>query len=217
MKPNIDAETDIIYRSCASEDREDLSGIHSEIFGHFEDKENPYFNRALDLGSILVAVHDRTIVGYAAYLPVSESGFRFRSGLLTSLYYAKGMIKRRKTMRLLERTRKRLGKGEVILEHFDSEFTGADFTVNPCDLNIALLGVRHDYRNRGIGKELMKGVIAIAKGEGKLAAYIRSFDAYIGFYTGIGFKPIVREGPYYPNGDPSTLMGMLLDRKLPDE
>ena len=73
---------------------------------------------------------------------------------------------------------------------------------------IGRMAVLSDFRNRGVGKAILKHLIALAKEEGVLSLTLHSQVSVIPFYAKLGF---VAEGPIYDEaGIPHRNMMLLL-------
>jgi predicted GNAT family N-acyltransferase len=76
------------------------------------------------------------------------------------------------------------------------------------DAQIGRMAVLSTFRNRGIGKAILKHLIALAKAEGVLALVLHSQVSAMSFYTKLRF---VAEGPIYEEaGIPHRNMMLLL-------
>jgi predicted GNAT family N-acyltransferase len=73
---------------------------------------------------------------------------------------------------------------------------------------IGRMAVLSDYRNRGIGKAILKHLIALAQAEGVLTLVLHSQVSAMPFYAKLGF---IAEGPIYDEaGIPHRNMMLLL-------
>ena len=102
--------------------------------------------------------------------------------------------------------------GEIVLEFYDNEFTQNSFRWNKGDIFLCELVVHPDFRRRGIGEQLARERIGIAKRLGSSAVYLscQLGRHSIPLYRKLGFSQIIKWGPVYGNGSAALEMGKLL-------
>jgi hypothetical protein len=158
----------------------------------------------------VVAV-DGGVVGFGLHVPFSE--FQGPYNLSNCLLYSRDPARYRPNLkRILTEQGLLKNEGDFVFEGFDTSdeydnvFTRGNFGLNSKDT--AFDGVAVLKKRRGIGRQLTEERIKKSEQRGSRAIYALCMDggdrAPYHMYTDLGFLPILRFGPSYP--DPCIVM-----------
>ena len=130
----------------------------------------------------------------------------------SKLYYAAYPGEEDSLRRYYERHLCLCQKGKVVVEYFDNEFGGKKRESEDSDFYFDSLAVHPDFRGRGIGRELIKEGLAIAREGESSAVYVDCWDnsPVSKLFGSFDFLPIIRLGPAHFDGSSSLFMGKRL-------
>jgi GNAT superfamily N-acetyltransferase len=205
----------LVVRNYENKDLEEILKIHCNTFlpinGEKEyQKSLERFKTQLKSSLVIVAEYEERVVGLGAYILLKEYPDIVEKVKL-SLNLAQNYEEKYLHYTQM-RTRQSIGKGRIVVDLFENQFTQPDFELNENDFYFTDLTIHANYRKMGIGSELILHRIKIVKELGARAIFVDCWggDKVHQLYEKNGFLPIIRLGPTYNDGNASTTMGLLL-------
>jgi ribosomal protein S18 acetylase RimI-like enzyme len=209
--------TEFCIRDFETRDAKQVLKLHYDTFVNVDGGENEYrasaekFESLFKLNRVLVAESNSKIVGLATYVFASERNSS-RDGVQDAINYSWDMDESVKNhlKNFLEGEQKKYG-GDVVVQYFSNGFTQEGKTVQDEDLIFTDLAVDPKFRRRGIGEELARKRINMARKHGSSAIYAQCLgEGGSKLLSKLEFLPIIRAGPRYPDGSACTVMGLQL-------
>lgn len=197
---------DLIIRDSKKTDWDIIKSLYQTEWGQ---KSECYSDKIIEKEQVLVAELEGKAIGFGSYVFLGNCSEI--NGLVNgALRHARNRDKTYLGGWLLENQEQ--DGGEIVLEFYDNEFTQNSFKGNRDDMFLCELVVHPDFRKRGIGEQLAKERIDIAKRLGSSAVYVScQLGRYsISLYQKLGFSSIIKWGPVYGNGSAALEMGKLL-------
>ena len=104
--------------------------------------------------------------------------------------------------------------GKAVVRFYDNDFTRSKYQAVDTDYYFTDIGVVPEYRGRGIGMELIKRRIAIARSGNASAIFVMCWNGgnVSRLYRRLDFHPILKAGPSYYDGNAAKLMGKFIKR-----
>ncbi len=169
------------------------------------------FRNDASAGRVFVALSSGDVVGLACYVLLEDDSVT-KVNLERDLAWAKDRRNESALVGFLKQKQAELGKGEVIVQFYENAFTRDEVVVQDKDMYFSALAVHPDYRSKGIGEALTKKRIEIAKEKGSSAIFVHCWEGghVSRLYEKLGFLPIIKDGPTFPDGAAKKVMGMFV-------
>ena len=186
-----------MIRKFAIDDFEEVLTIHKICFESFSFDYGKYmdtYKKFFSAERTYVAEADNKIVGAACFSLLNDS-FQIEDGLKNRLeYYILGINNPVYTTK--------------IFEPYQHPFS----TINDSDIVNTSCFVLPEYRRRHIGMRLTLERILRAKECGSAQVFVDCWEGGNSskLYSSLGFIPIARKGPSYPDGSCAIIMGKKL-------
>lgn len=113
----------------------------------------------------------------------------------------------------LEKRNRDMGVTEnITLEAIPNEFSSSGYCVKGTDADLVSIGVLPAYRGRGIGRVLLQDSLRIAQEHGSTVVFASCWEAGYSpaLFLSLGFTPIARITPAYPDGSSALFVGKRL-------
>ncbi|MBI2662162.1 GNAT family N-acetyltransferase [Candidatus Woesearchaeota archaeon] len=202
---------ELLIRNVRENDRGEINSLYDYCFREgYDTKELEEVRKELDTQRIIVAEFDSRVVGFGSYIPLARSSSLYRD-VENVLWHA-----RSKGKDFLEnyfrKQQQRIGKGNVVVEFYDTLFTQQEIKVEENDFYLACLAINPQFRRRGIGEIITRTRIRRAQEEGAGRIYVDCYgnSRVSELYIKLGFQPIINVGPVYNDGASLCSMGLLL-------
>lgn len=192
--------------------------LHKQVFGavlpgHYNDNIRIRAKSILHKGRSAIAVDGRQLVGFGlsasvGNMPVCQGGTE-RADLEVWLARAKAPQQSEQLEEMLSEQRGH----RVSVRMYSNQFIRSTDGIATNDWDLDGLAVLPEYRGQGIGKLLTKKRLEFAQDENAAAVYstLHLTGKGIGqLYTHLGFSPLLKITPSYPDGSAAKYVGKKL-------
>ncbi len=196
---------------------EAIQDLNVLAFPEFEDvNESPYFyiSRAMDLKELFIALDGEKLVGYGAGTLFKDLESGFEDSYKKKLNYA--AYPQEFALSLKDKLEKDAlaftYEGDISARYYSNELTNNP-RINDSDFLMVAMAVHPDYQGRGIGTQLIKQRLTMAKEQGAAQAFVDCWEngGSKKLYENAGFKPILYTKPAFPDGSGEFFMGKSLN------
>jgi len=205
---------DVLIRPYQEKDLDTVVALFSDAFrpvDHlFFEVNLAFFRKQLRPDSALVAEASEKVVGFGTYFPLGHS-----QDLFSHFQYIIRISQNPHLESILreqqEYDQPMLG-GEVVVEFFENDITQGESQLKNTDLYLSELVVDPSFRGRGIGPKITEEEIKLASQASVAIAMCWDGEGRASFrmYRKLGFEPLLRLGPTYPDGNSATYVGKRL-------
>lgn len=177
-----------------------------------------YFEKALISSRVIVAESESKVIELASYMFASEDQ-EMKKDHINCLYYGRklkeGDEESKKILEDFYQENKLDFGGDFVMECYDNEFTQNEIEIKDSDTFFNNIIVLEKFRQNGIGTELIKKRIQIAKENDSSAIYADCWEGgnVSRLYDKLGFIPIIKGGPFYADGNAVKVMGLLISHE----
>ena len=192
--------------------------LYSDTFSEvFLDSMEEHISRLIrESKNIIMALKEKELIGFGNFVQLHEFPID-KESLENALYWAQHNNKEDRDYleKYYGECCDKFKRGQVVVEYFENRFTEENKKVLEKDIYFSNLVVHPNFRGQGIGNLLAKKRISIAKKRNAQTIYVDCLEnsGAENLYLKLGFNPIMRTGPTYPNGYSSLLMGLELKKQ----
>lgn len=202
--------------------RDQLLELHREIFLPIDGGAEKYISsrerveKQIDALRTLIATKVDKLIGFSLCgrlenIPPYNDGSPCIEGIQNQLAWVACPHEKKLLEKHMAENQKEMG-GKVIVRFYNNKFTRKKQRALDTDYDFTDLGVAPEYRRRGIGLELIKQTIKIARADNASAIFAACWGGGNSsrLCQKVGFRPFLTMGPSYHDGNAAKFMGKLL-------